>query len=95
MKWIIVIVRCLKARFALTITLAALSLAIPVRGVAQLTFGSPTGYAVGTRPGAVATGDFNGDGILDLAVANTGSNDVSILLGNTDGTDLALRTRTP
>ena len=31
-------------------------------------------------------GDFNGDGRIDLAVANSGSNDVSVLLGNGDGT---------
>ena len=31
-------------------------------------------------------GDFNGDGKLDLAVANYGSNTVSVLLGNGDGT---------
>ena len=31
-------------------------------------------------------GDFNGDGRTDLAVANFGSNDVSVLLGNGDGT---------
>ena len=32
------------------------------------------------------TGDFNGDGRTDLAVANSDDNDVSILLGNGDGT---------
>jgi hypothetical protein len=32
----------------------------------------------------VAVGDFNGDGFPDLAVANSGSNDVSVLLGNGD-----------
>ena len=32
------------------------------------------------------TGDFNGDGQLDLAVANQGSSDVTVLLGNGDGT---------
>jgi FG-GAP-like repeat len=32
------------------------------------------------------TGDFNGDGKLDLAVTNASSNTVSILLGNGDGT---------
>ena len=32
------------------------------------------------------TGDFNGDGRLDLAVANSSSNTVSILLGNANGT---------
>ena len=31
-------------------------------------------------------GDFTGDGRTDLAVANDGSNDVSVLLGNGDGT---------
>ena len=31
-------------------------------------------------------GDFNGDGRLDLAVANYGDNTVSVLLGKGDGT---------
>jgi FG-GAP-like repeat/Bacterial Ig-like domain (group 3) len=45
-------------------------------------------YAVGAAPSAVAVGDFNGDGFLDLAVVNssTDSNNVSVLLGNGDGT---------
>src|SRR5438552_3471830 len=42
--------------------------------------------AVGASPYSVAMGDFNGDGHLDLAVANGGSNDVSVLLDNGDGT---------
>jgi FG-GAP-like repeat/FG-GAP repeat len=33
----------------------------------------------------VAVADFNGDGHLDLAVANEGTHDVSVLLGNGDG----------
>ncbi len=36
-------------------------------------------------PLGVAVGDFNGDGIADLAVANFSSNDVSILLGDGSG----------
>jgi WD40 repeat protein len=35
---------------------------------------------------SVTTGDFDGDGNVDLAVANSGSNNVSVLLGNGDGT---------
>ena len=35
---------------------------------------------------SVAVGDFNGDGALDLVVANRFSNNVSVLLGNGDGT---------
>jgi len=43
-------------------------------------------YGTGSAPHSVTTGDFNGDNILDLAVANEFSNTVSILLGNGDGT---------
>jgi len=43
-------------------------------------------YPTGTNPQAVAMGDFNGDGNLDLAVANADSNTISVLLGNGDGT---------
>ena len=42
--------------------------------------------ATGSNPYAVVTGDFNGDGRLDLATANAGTNTISILLGNNDGT---------
>jgi hypothetical protein len=39
-------------------------------------------YVAGSFPTSVAVGDFNGDGSDDLAVANSGSNDVSILLND-------------
>jgi hypothetical protein len=39
----------------------------------------------GTEPVSVATADFNGDGKLDLAVANYASNTISILLGGWRG----------
>ncbi len=42
-------------------------------------------YSVGSDPYSVALGDFRGNGILDIAVANTRSNTVSVLLGNGDG----------
>jgi serine/threonine protein kinase len=37
-------------------------------------------YHVGKRPRSLAVGDFNGDGALDLVVANYDSNNVSVLL---------------
>ena len=52
-----------------------------------------TGVAGGT-PEGVTVGDFNGDGIQDLAVANPGSNQVSILIGNGNGSFQAPLTAT-
>ncbi|HEY6271212.1 MAG TPA: FG-GAP-like repeat-containing protein [Terriglobales bacterium] len=49
-------------------------------------FGVPVNYTVGYGPVGIAVGDFNGDGKLDLAVANTFSSFLSVLLGNGDGT---------
>jgi hypothetical protein len=40
----------------------------------------------GGTSSALAIADFNGDGKLDLASANTGNNTVTVLLGNGDGT---------
>jgi hypothetical protein len=42
----------------------------------------------GNCPRALSVGDINGDGKLDLAVANSNDNTVSILLGKEDGTFL-------
>jgi FG-GAP-like repeat/FG-GAP repeat len=41
---------------------------------------------VGSRPESVTVGDFNGDGRLDLATVNSGTDTVAILLGLGDGT---------
>jgi hypothetical protein len=49
-------------------------------------------FAAGNGPVSVAVGDFNGDGLLDLAVANNITNGtVSVLLGNGDGSFQAAR----
>ena len=57
------------------------------------TFQSAVTYVIpGSAPMGIVTGDFNGDGILDLAAAtqcdsiNCSNGTVSILLGNGDGT---------
>jgi hypothetical protein len=49
-------------------------------------------YATGTSPFYPAVGDFNGDSKLDVAVGNAGSNTVSVLLGNGNGTFQAQQT---
>ncbi len=43
--------------------------------------GEPPQGVAGLSPSGIAAGDFNGDGDLDLAVANLQSDDVAILLG--------------
>jgi FG-GAP-like repeat/Cep192 domain 4 len=50
------------------------------------TFQSKVDYPTGNGPEAVVTNDFNGDGKLDLAIANLADATVSILKGNGDGT---------
>ncbi len=66
----------------------ALSSALPFTVAAGPGFGlgNPTSFAVGTAPVSVTAADFNLDGRMDLAVANSTGNSVSILLGNGDGT---------
>jgi hypothetical protein len=53
-----------------------------------LTEATRSPIAVGSSPVAIASGDLNADGVLDLAVVNQGDNSVTILLGsaNLDGT---------
>jgi len=65
--------------------LGLISIAFPATS-AGVEFASPVSYPVGTSPAGVVVADFNGDGKLDIAVANSGSANVSILLGNGDGT---------
>jgi hypothetical protein len=48
-------------------------------------FEPPVYYPVGSQPLGIVARDF-GNGHLDLAVADSGSNDVSVLLGRGDGT---------
>jgi hypothetical protein len=45
------------------------------------TFPAAVHYAAGRTPHAVAVGDFNRDGISDLAVANYSGRNVRVLLG--------------
>src|SRR5216684_1652099 len=54
-------------------------------------FQTARSFGAGIWPSSVAVGDFNADGVPDLAVANRGSNDVSVLLGNGDGSFQAAR----
>jgi hypothetical protein len=55
-------------------------------GTLAQSFGTQVANTTGTGPQSVAVGDFWGHGILDLVVANSGSNTVSYLKGSGTGT---------
>ncbi|HSB07975.1 MAG TPA: VCBS repeat-containing protein [Blastocatellia bacterium] len=56
----------------------------PEAAAQNVSFGAKTAFGTGSSPQSVAVGDFNGDGKLDLAVANI-DDTVSILLGTSTG----------
>lgn len=51
----------------------------------QFNWSSSPNSAAGHRPRALAAGDFNSDGVMDLASASFSNHNVSILLGNNNG----------
>ncbi len=52
-------------------------------GAATPSFAAKEDFATGSNPSSVTVGDLNGDGKLDLVVANSGSDNVSVLLNTT------------
>ena len=74
---------------AIAVLAGGLILSVPPRvlqaaGCETASFRAPK-FGVGIGPLSVAVGDLNDDGKLDLAVANGGSNTVSVLLGTGTG----------
>ena len=61
------------------------SLVTVLLGDGQGNLQNANSFAVGAQPTALATGDFNGDGRLDLAVADGANSDVTTLLGTGTG----------
>src|SRR5207245_2226375 len=55
----------------------------PITGAAPPSFAAKQDFPTSTTPVSVTVGDLNGDGKLDLAVANLNSNTVSVLLNTT------------
>jgi hypothetical protein len=56
-----------------------------LEGRCLLSFSPAASFPAGANPQAVATGDFNNDGRLDLAVANHDNRTVGVLLGDGQG----------
>jgi hypothetical protein len=70
----------------LSVALLAACYGLNIRPAAAQTFAPKVDYTTGATPYSVAVGDFNGDGKLDAALANYGSNTMSVLRGNGNGT---------
>jgi hypothetical protein len=64
---------------------AALGIATSTASAQTYVFGRAH-FATGNSPAAAVVGGFDGDGKLDLAVANPSDNRASILLGQPDST---------
>jgi len=73
------------SRFSLVPVTLFLVLSSSAPGAAQTFLNAPS-YSTGKNPIAITVADFNGDGKPDLAVANNRDDNVSVLLGNSDGT---------
>jgi cyclophilin family peptidyl-prolyl cis-trans isomerase len=58
--------------------------------VLPVAFADPVSYATSTSNGSapkdIVSADFDGDDVPDLAIANSGTNEVAVLLSNSDGT---------
>jgi len=63
-----------------------LAIAICINANAQVCFSPATNFTVGQSPMSICDADFNGDGKIDLATANSHTNTVSVLLGTGNGT---------
>src|SRR5207244_12611527 len=69
----------------LSAVVAWLAIGISHASTGTPSFAAAVNYTVGSNPEAVAVADFNGDGKVDLAVANSGSGNISVLLGDGAG----------
>lgn len=79
--------KSVKPRIVVVIAVVAATFSAPAwASVSAVTFGGATSHAVGDAPSSVAIGDLNGDGKWDLVTANVNSDNVSVRLGNGNGT---------
>jgi cysteine-rich repeat protein len=53
---------------------------------ADITFGAAAGFAAGSGAVALAAGDIDGNGAVDIVVTNQGADTINILFGNGNGT---------
>ena len=75
-----------KGYYLVSVALGLFALMASTLWAATISFRLAATVPLGAGPESIAVGDLNGDGILDLVTANIESHNVSVLLGNGDGT---------
>src|SRR3989304_2184913 len=89
-EWRLIMARLFPARIILSLLLISLlancKLVGSRTGPPPDLFYAPVSYPVGTNPAWIASADLNADGFVDLITCNMGSNNLSVLLGNDNGT---------
>jgi hypothetical protein len=78
--------RIAKLRFLALFSFGMFLLSAPPDLSAQSVFTGPLDYVVGAQPNSMVVADLNGDGLLDLATADSYVNTVTVELQNSDGT---------
>ncbi len=79
-------------RLALLVVLIPLAFVSGASAAAPINLGPERTYRTGDLPYSVETADLDGDGVLDIVSPNTISHDVTVLLGEGDGTFAPART---
>lgn len=71
--------------FSVVFTIVIIGCLLPFNSLAQVCFDAATYASVGSDPQVVVSSDFNNDGEIDIAIANSGTSNISVFIGTGTG----------